>query len=169
MGSEEVAFLLIGVIAGPRGVLGEIKVNIETEEPERFRQLDHVLLGEQKVRHGVSRARLHKGQALLTLEGIASREAAEPLRGMGVYVGIEDALPLGEDEYYTFQLEGMAVVDEAGEPLGKLDEVLVTGANDVYVVRSDQGELLLPAIRDVILAIDVDAQRITVRVPDGLL
>jgi 16S rRNA processing protein RimM len=162
-------YLIIGVIVAPRGLQGELKVRVETDDPDRFEALEWVYVGPERQRYGVEGARLHRGSALLRLSGITDRDAAEELRGAIIYVDTVDALPLGEGEYFHHQIEGLRVVSESGEELGRLREVLETGANDVYVVIGPKGEILLPAIQDVILMIDVPGGTMTVRVPEGLI
>jgi 16S rRNA processing protein RimM len=165
----EVRFLAIGRIVAPRGVRGELRVEIESDDPNRFLALQTVYLGEEHRPFRVRGARLHQGRALLVLAGIADRNAAEAWRGAYVYVAIEDALPLGENEYYHHQIVGLQAVTEEGEALGRVSEVLITGANDVYVIQGPRGEILLPAFEDVILAIDLPQGRMVVRIPEGLL
>ena len=166
--AKEVLFLAIGKIVAPRGIRGELKVNSETEEPARCYDLEEVYLGEEHVRFVVRRVRLHKNQALLQLEGIEDRDEAELWRDAYVYVHIKDALPLREGEYYYHQIEGLDVLSEEGVLLGKVTEIIATGANDVYVIEGAEGELLLPAIKDVILEVDLDRGVMIVRVPEGL-
>ena len=161
-------YLVIGKIVAPRGVHGEMRVHIETEIPERFLILEHVYIGPGYECYAVRRARLFKGQALLQLEGIDDRDAAEAWRNTYVHVPIEEALPVGDDEYYHHEIVGLSVVTENGERVGRVTAILTTGANDVYVVRGRRGELLLPAIREVILDIDLDDRAITVRIPPGI-
>ena len=165
---EQVEYLIIGRVVATRGLRGELKVQIETEDPGRFQVLDNVYLGDSFTPFRVQGVRFHKGQALLQLYDIDDRETAEGWRNAWVYVHIDDVLPLAEGEYYFYQLEGLTVVTEAAELLGTLVEVLPTGANDVYVIKGDHGELLLPALRDVVINIDLESRTMTVRVPDGL-
>jgi 16S rRNA processing protein RimM len=106
---------------------------------------------------------------LLKLEGCDDRNGADELRGMLVQIPTEEAEPLGEGEYYHFQLIGLAVETESGERLGQVVEVLETGANDVYVVRGIRGEVLLPAVDDVIRAIDLESKRMMVRLLPGMM
>lgn len=160
--------LVIGRVVAPRGLRGELKIAIETDDPERFGLLGEVYLGDGLVRFEVKRARLHGGQALLQLGGIESRTAAEQWRNAYVYVPLEEALPLSEGEYYYHQIEGLTVITVGGEVLGRVTEVLPTGANEVYVVQGDEGEILLPALKDVIIRIDLDAGTMVVRLPNGL-
>jgi 16S rRNA processing protein RimM len=167
-GRRAVRFLAIGRIIAPRGVRGELKVAIETDTPERFLRTSRVFLGESREVYTVRAARLHRGNALLRLSGIETRNDAEPWRDAYVYVAIEDAIPLGEDEYYHHQIEGLRVRTTEGEDLGRVSEVLQTGANDVWVVRGRGGEVLIPALKDVVLGVDLDAGTITVALPKGL-
>ncbi|MGI5917920.1 MAG: ribosome maturation factor RimM [Anaerolineae bacterium] len=160
---------MIGQIVAPFGVRGELKVHIESDDPERFALLKKVFLGDALVRYNVISSRLHQGAALLRLEGVTDRNAAEALRGTYVYVEMEDALPLEEGEYYHHQILGLAVRTEGGEDLGRVTDILVTGANDVFVVQGPRGEVLLPSIADVILEVNLEAGAITVRIPEGLL
>lgn len=166
--SDEVTHLVIGRVVSVRGLGGELKVQIETEDPNRFMDLETVYLGKRLERFAVRGARLFKGQALLKLVGIPDRTAAEAWVGSEMYVHIDDALPLDEGQFYVQQLYGLSVETEEGESLGEIDDVIVTGANDVYVVKGNGPELLLPAIPEVILDIDLDAERVTVRLLPGL-
>ena len=167
---EVVGFLTIGRIVAPRGVRGELKAEILTEDPQRFYDLDTVYLGEQQIPFPVRNISLHppKNQAFLQLEGIHDRESADAWRDAYIYVAMEDALPLEEGQYYFHQIEGLAVVTTNGEPLGRIQEILPTGANDVYVIDGPHGELLLPVIRDVVCKIDLEKGVVVVRVPEGL-
>ncbi|MHB0857897.1 MAG: ribosome maturation factor RimM [Anaerolineae bacterium] len=162
------SYLVIGRVIGARGVQGELKIKLETDDPARFHALRQVLMGETHQPFQVQRARVHLGQGLLTLRDIDNRDAAEQWRGALVYVAIENAAALEEGEYFYHQLVGLAVVTVQGEELGTLTEILATGANDVYVVRGSGGELLLPAIKDVIQQIDLEQGRMLVRIPEGL-
>jgi len=172
--APEPRFLIVGQVVGVHGVRGELKVGILTEDPHRFGQLRQVFVGlgdeepEPRILQGY---RLHKGYALLKLAGCDDREAAEKLRGTLVQIPREMAVPLEEGEYYEHQIIGLAVWAVDGEPLGKVVEILYTGANDVYVVQStasDRREILLPAIKDVIVEIDLAGGRMVVQVPEGL-
>jgi 16S rRNA processing protein RimM len=86
-----------------------------------------------------------------------------------VQIPIEEAMPLGEDEYYVYQIVGLDVWTAEGEYLGRISEVLFTGANDVYVVQGEKGEILIPAIEDVVLEVDLDGGRLTVELMEGLI
>ncbi len=165
---HDVRFLAIGRVVAPRGVRGELKVAIETDTPERFLRTSRVFMGEDHKVYTVRTARLHQGNALLRLAGIETRDDAEAWRNAYVYVSLEDAVPLDDGEYYHHQIEGLRVRTTEGEDLGRVTEVLQTGANDVWVVRGRGGEVLIPALKDVIVGVDLDAGAVTVALPEGL-
>jgi 16S rRNA processing protein RimM len=165
----QVKHLIIGQVIAPRGVRGELRVEIKTDDPARFMGLSEVYLGDSLTHFVVERARLHQGHALLELQGLQDRNTAEQWRGALVRVEIQDALPLEKDEYYYHQIVGLTVSTVEGQTLGRVTEILPTGANDVYVVHGAQGEILLPAIKEVIVRVDLAAGSLVVRLPDGLL
>ena len=113
--------------------------------------------------------RFHTGTMLLKLAGCDDRNAAEGLRGMLVQVPVESAVSLEPGEYFQFQIIGIAVETDAGEHLGKVVQVLETGANDVYVIHGPFGEVLLPAVEDVVREVDPAARRMVVHLLPGLL
>lgn len=173
-GATEPRFFVIGRVTRPHGVLGEVRVEIHTDMPARFEQLERVYLtGDLDDEHPrpvvIESARLHQNVALLKLAGIDSRDEADTLRRLWLLVGKEDALPLAEGEYYLYQLEGLAVYGDDGQHLGRLSEVLETKANNVFVVQGERGEILLPDIPEVILKVDVDSGRIIVHLIPGLI
>jgi 16S rRNA processing protein RimM len=163
-----IEFLAVGRVLRPHGVRGELLLTSLTDFPEHLAEVKTVYLGEPPVAHPLVGARAHRGQLLLRLGDVSTREAADPLRGQLVQIRAQAAKPLPPGMYYQHQLIGLAVVTDGGEALGRLKEVLETGANDVYVVQGDGGELLLPAIKSVILQIDLPAQTMTVHLPAGL-
>jgi 16S rRNA processing protein RimM len=114
-------------------------------------------------------ARRHLQYLILRLEGVEDRSTADLLRERYVMVPLEDAVPLEEGEFYLFQAIGLAVSTAEQEHLGEIVDVLETGANDVYVVQGPRGEILIPAIADCILDIDIEARTMTVQLMDGLL
>jgi 16S rRNA processing protein RimM len=165
--------MTVGEIVAPFGRIGEVKVRLETDFPDRFASLEEVCLrsrkGESRIVR-VERARLHKGQVLLKLQGVESIDDAELLRNTLVQIRNVDAVKLAADEYYIHDLLGCRVLTANGETLGEIADVLRGGANDVYVVRSpDRGEILLPAIRDVIRRVDPKAKQVIVTPTPGLL
>jgi 16S rRNA processing protein RimM len=167
--------LVIGQILRPHGVRGEFRVAPYTDEPDRFARLETVFLADDPdvhpdpVPYAVDAVRLHQRLVLLKLHGVDDREAAAALRSLWILVAREDALPLAEGEYYLYQLEGMVVRTEEGETLGALLQVLETGANRVFVVHGERGDILIPDIPDVVTDIDFATGMMTVRLMPGLL
>jgi 16S rRNA processing protein RimM len=162
--------LVVGTVSRPHGIAGEVKVQLSPFYEGVLDEIGRVYLNDARHPYRILSQRAHQGGVLLKLERIATRDAAEALRGARVLVDTGDLPALPSGEYYAHQLIGLRVANEAGEVLGTLSEVLRTGSNDVYVVRAantDQ-ELLLPAIESVIRAIDLDAGTMTVTVPEGL-
>jgi len=173
--APEPRYLIVGQVIGVHGLRGELTVDILTDDPHRFRLLDRVYIGrddEEPLPRRLEGYRLHKGRALLKLEGFNDRTTAMALRGYLIQIPIEAALPLEEGEYYEHQIVGLAVWTVGGVHLGQVAEILHTGANDVYLIRSfapDAHEILLPAIRDVVREVDLESGRLIVEVPEGLL
>jgi len=161
-------FLAVGKIRRPHGVRGEVLLEVYTDFPERLCPGRVVYVGEQHERLVIRQARPHKDGLLLAFETLATPEEVGRLRHQVLYIAGQDAAPLAEGEYYSFQLMGLRVVAEDGRELGRLTEILVTGANDVYVVEGRYGEILLPAIPQVIRQVDLAAQQMTVRLLPGL-
>jgi len=167
-------YLLVGEILRPHGLRGELRMRVLTDYPDHLPQLDSVYLGDSPddtalEKHGLEAVRFNKDLALLSLAGCRNRNDAELLRDKVVMISIDQAAPLEEGEYYLFQLIGLRVVADQIE-IGQIKEVLQTGANDVYVVHSDEfGEVLIPAHDETILNIDFDAGVITMALPEGLL
>ncbi|CCF82504.1 ribosome maturation factor RimM [Nitrolancea hollandica] len=156
--------LIIGEIVAAQGLRGDVRMRILTHFPERIPRLSHVFLGDEPQPRRLLSAHLKGNVAILSIEGVTSRESAEELRGLSVRIALDQASPLQEDEYFYFQLIGLPVYDEAGTFLGNLEEILETGANDVYVIRGGPGgELLLPGIKSVIVRIDLEQGRIIAR------
>src|SRR5579884_3842720 len=162
----DVERLSIGVIVGAQGIQGQLRMQIWTHFPERIPKLKTIYLDDEDTPRRLTSAHLMGGVAVLKVQGIEDRNQAEDLRGTVVRIPASEAAPLGEGEFFHYQLIGLPVFDEAGVRLGELAEILETGANDVYVVRDDEGrETLLPALKSVVLDIDLDAGRILVRPP----
>jgi 16S rRNA processing protein RimM len=165
-----IQFLAVGRVVRPHGVRGELVLEVMTEFPLHLAEVETVYVGEAAVPHPLRRVRQQRGQQIvIQLADCLDRNAAETYRGQLVQIKTEQAAPLPPGRYYHHQILGLAVVTEAGEALGQVTEILETGANDVYVVTGAAGEeLLLPALRSVILLIDLEARRMTVHVPEGL-
>lgn len=163
-------YFAIGRIVGAHGIRGEVKVTVMTDYPERFRPGARIYLGmaEACAPTEIQTVRAHKGVLLVKLSTVPDRNLAETLQGQYLLIPADQAMPLAEHEYYVHDLIGLAVESTAGEALGVLTEILFTGANDVYVVVGPAGETLLPALRDVIIGVDLAARKMTVALPPGL-
>ena len=164
--------LRVGVISSTHGVRGEVKVFPTTDDPARFEELETVLLdtGKEKLELEIAGVKFFKNMVILKFKGYDSINDVERYRGKDLWITREQAVPLGEDENFVADLIGLAVVTDGGETLGTMKDVMFTGANDVYVVERENGkELLLPAIKDSILDVDLENGVMTVHVLDGLL
>lgn len=158
-------FRAVGLIERPVGLKGEIKARPLTDYPQRFEPGATVYIDARP--RTIRGSRWHKDRVYLRIDGVSGRGQAEELRGL--LIEIPDGEIPEEGAWYIDQIEGIAVETEDGRALGSVSEVLQTGANDVYVVeREGERDLLIPALRDVIVEIDADAGRMVVDLPDGL-
>ena len=161
----------VGVIAGTHGVKGDVKVFPTTDDPKRFRKLKKVILtvrGQDEV-HEVSGVKFQEKFVILHLSGIESPEEAQRYRRIPLMIKREDAMPLKEGRYYIADLIGMQVSEEDGSFLGELTDVLETGANDVYEIRTPEGkEILIPVIDECIKDVNVEKAAMTVHLLPGL-
>ena len=164
--------LQVGVITTTHGIRGEVKVFPTTDDPRRFEKLPSVLLdtGKELCELEIQRVKYFKQFVILKFKGIDNINDIEKYKGKSLYVTRDQAVELGEDEYYLADLIGMEVYLEDGSRFGTLTEVMETGANDVYCVETQEhGEVLLPAIHQCILHVDVEKNRMTVHLMDGLI
>ncbi len=163
-------FLLVGILRRPHGVKGEMLMAVLTDFPERLTPETTLYLGEDHEPHSLTSRRHHNDGLLVRFDDHQRREDVETWSNTNVYVPAADRPPLPEGEYYLHQLVGLRVVTDEGETLGELTEALETGANLVYVVRTPEGkEVLLPAIDEVVLKVDVPGGQMTVHLLDGLV
>ncbi len=172
--NRAIGYLAVGHIVAPHGIRGEVKVEIMTDFMERYRPGTRLFLGRSTddpdaVPVEVATSRPHQGRMLVRLVSVSDRNAAELLRGLYLLIPEEEAMPLGEHENYVHDLIGLRVETEAGEELGELVEVLFTPANDVYVVQGPLGEVLIPALREVVLSVNLAGRVMRVALPEGLL
>ena len=160
----------IGVITSTHGLRGEVKVFPTTQDPGRFLELKEILVqtGKELIPVRLRSVRFFQKYVIVSFEGMDRIEDVQAFLKKELYVTRENAVPLEEDEYYIADLIGLKVSEEDGTPLGTLTDVLQTGANDVYVIDTGDGELLLPAIHSCILKIDLEEGSMTVCVPEGL-
>jgi 16S rRNA processing protein RimM len=168
--SGEPEFLVVGKLRRPHGLKGELLMEILTDFPERLQPDKVVFVGEEKIQHRIRRSRMHSGALLVTFAGYHDPESAGEFRNTLVYVRADDRPPLQEGEYYHHQIIGLNVISDDGQRLGTLSQIITTGANDVYVVRTETGpDILLPAIESVILDIDIVKGLVRVKLPPGLV
>jgi len=167
-------YLVVGEILRPHGVRGELRMRVLTEQPDRLPQLDHVYLADAPddaapARRALNGVRFNKSYALLSFAGCRDRNEAELLRGKVVMISADQAAPLEEGQYYLFDLIGLRVIADQIE-IGRISEVLQTGANDVYIVEGEEyGEVLVPAHDETIQSINFEAGIINMALPEGLL
>jgi 16S rRNA processing protein RimM len=155
----------VGRVLGAHGTKGALRVESLSDVPGRFAPGAAVWL--QAVRRVIQSCAPGRGGLVLKLEGIDDRKTAEQMKDEVLEVPESERPPLPPGSYYTDELIGLTVVDPEGRLIGTLDEVLETGANDVYVVRGPQGETLLPAVDDVVLEIDLERRRMVARPMDA--
>ena len=164
--------LKVGVITTTHGVRGEVKVFPTTDDAERFLELEYVLLdtGRELRRLDIKNVRFFKNLVILKFDGIDNINDIEKYKGKDLWIPREEAQELDEDEYYIADLQGLNVVLEDGTEFGTLRDVMETGANDVYIIDSNEhGEVLLPAIKECILDVDLEKNTMTVHLMKGLL
>ena len=165
----EPLYLSVGFLRRPHGLHGEIIMDLHTDFPERMKPGRKLFVGDEHKPMTIEGVRVHAKGLLVKFKDIETTEAAGIFRNQWVFIKAQDASPLPEGKIYKYQLIGFKVVDEHGNPLGELVEVLETGANDVYVVRDEAGkELLLPAIPSVILDLDTGRRLMRVHLLEGL-
>jgi len=164
--------MLIGRIVSSFGIRGQVKMKSLTDNVEHLRRRIRTLyLGPKLQPYALKGLLEHKpGLLILTLDGVTTREAADDLRGSEVSILEREAAPLAEGEYFIHQLYGLEVVTEQGQPIGKVREVLETGANEVLVVsRPGKRDALIPMIHDVVQDLDIAGGRAVVRLIAGLI
>ena len=163
--------LQVGVITSTHGVRGEVKVFPTTDDPARFKKLKKVILdsGKEQLELEIASVKFFKNMVIVKFKGIDNINDVEKYKKAGLFVTRDNAVKLKENEYFIAALIGLSVVSVEGEELGILEDVLSTGANDVYVVKKEgTPDLLLPAIKDCIRNVDFDSQTMTVYVLPGL-
>ena len=165
----EPVYLTVGFLRRPHGVQGEIIMDLHTDFPDRMRRGRKLLVGENHQPMTLTSVRPHQNGLLVKFKGIETPEAAGAFRNHWVYIQTTDAPPLPEGQVYQHELFGFQVLDEDGNLLGELTEILETGANDLYVVRDEScREILLPAIPSVILDLDPGRRLMRVHLLEGL-
>lgn len=164
--------LRVGVISSTHGIRGEVKVFPTTDDPNRFMNLKKVILdtGKEQIEMEITGVRFFKQMVIVKFKGYDNINDIEKYKGKDLLITRENAVKLEEGEYFIFDLIGCAVVTDEGEDFGTLVEVLQTGANDVYVVKTKEGkEVLLPNIEPCILDVNIEEKKITAHIMEGLV
>ncbi|MBD5500486.1 MAG: 16S rRNA processing protein RimM [Lachnospiraceae bacterium] len=164
--------LQVGIISSTHGIRGEVKIFPTTDDAGRFKKLKEVILndGKEQILMQVEGVKFFKQFVIAKFKGYDSINDIEKYKGKSLFVTRENAVTLGKDEYFIADLIGVLVENEDGSFQGTLKDVLETGANDVYIVQSKEGkEVLIPAIKDCILSVDLDSNKMKVHLLDGLL
>ena len=162
----------VGVISSTHGVRGEVKVYPTTDDVKRFKKLKEAILDtgrEQKLLE-IETVKFFKQFVILKFKGIDSINDIEKYKGKSLLVDREHAVKLKKDEYFIADMIGMRVVTEAGQAFGTLKEVIETGANDVYIIDTkEHGEVLVPAIKQCILDVDIENSTMRIHLLEGLV
>ena len=176
--------LRVGVITSPHGVRGEVKVFPTTDDAKRFKKLKHVILdtGKEQLPLEIEGVKFFKNMVILKFKGYDNINDIERYRQKDLLIKREQAVALKKDEYFIPDLIGLQAVDESGTLVGmevfledgslfgRIKDVMETGANDVYVIQLENGkELLLPAIKDCVLDVDLEQGIIKIHILDGLM
>lgn len=164
--------LQVGIISSTHGVRGEVKVFPTTDDVNRFNKLKEIILdtGKEHITLEIQGVKFFKKFAILKFKDIDSINDIEKYKGKSLFVTRQNAIKLKKDEYFITDLIGLKVVDEEDKALGTLKDVLETGANDVYIIEMQNGrELLLPAIKQCVLQVDMDSRIMKVHILEGLM
>lgn len=164
--------LQVGVISSTHGVRGEVKIFPTTDDVKRFKRLKEVILdtGKEELLLEIEGVKFFKQFVILKFKGFDNINDIEKYKGKSLYVTRANAVRLRKDEYFIADLQGLKVVDEEGKAFGTLRDVMETGANDVYIIDMTDGrEVLIPAIKECILEVDMEAGVMKIHVMDGLL
>lgn len=164
--------LQVGAISSTHGVRGEVKVFPTTDDVKRFKRLKEVILdtGKEELTLEIEGVKFFKQFVILKFKGYDNINDIEKYKGKSLYVTRANAVKLRKDEYFIADLQGLTVVDEEEQVIGTLRDVMETGANDVYIIDMTDGrEVLIPAIKECILQVDIEAGKIKVHMMDGLL
>lgn len=171
MKTNEPQMVMVGEIVRPHGLAGAVKVRATTDDPQRFSLLEKVELergGRTLGEYRLERVQIGNGEVFVKFHGVDDRNQAEALRGAGVMIPRAAAVPAPADHYYHFEIIGLPVYSEAGEPLGEIVRVEAFPAHDVWVIRRGGRERLVPAVAAFIKAVDVQNRRVVMAPIPGL-
>ncbi len=164
--------LQVGIISSTHGVKGEVKVFPTTDDANRFKQLKEVILdtGKERLLLEIEGVKFFKQFVILKFKGYDNINDIEKYKGKSLYVNREHAVKLKKDEYFVADLLGIKLIDEDENEVGTMTDYMETGANDVYTITMKDGrELLLPAIKQCILHVDIEQRVMQVHILEGLL
>ena len=164
--------LQVGVISSTHGVRGEVKVFPTTDDPKRYKKLKKVYLdtGREFLPLEIQGVKFFKQFVIVKFKGIDNINDIEMYRGRSLLVDRKDAVSLEKDEYFIADMVGIDVYTEDGEKFGVLKDVMETGANDVYIIDSiNHGEVLVPAIKQCVLGVNIEENRMDIHLMDGLI
>lgn len=165
-------YLIVGQLINTHGVKGELKASVLTDDPQRFNDLKWVYVDKKGKleKYNIKGVKFFKQFVILKFEGVDTMDDAEKLKGYYMKVDRANAVKLPKDSFFIADIIGLEVYDENNELLGKIQDVLQTGSNDVYVVKNDAGnEILIPALKSVVKEVSIDDGRVSVILPKGLL
>lgn len=168
---EKKDHVLIAEIVGVHGIKGTSKIRSYAESLSLFKPGCAIAVrqrGRPEKSLEIKWVKPHSGTALIAFKGINERRQAQALIGAELFVSKGELAELEEDSYFWFDLIGMAVYTTADEYLGRIESIIETGSNDVYVVQNNKREVLIPALESVVLGIDTKAKRMQVDLPEGL-
>jgi len=158
----------IGRVAKPWGIKGEVKIKLTTDIPDRFEGLDGVYLCHgclEPTYHRIEWIKRLKDAVAVKFEGVETREEVEHLRGREVAVPESERAQLEEGEFYIYDLIGLEVVDTNGKPLGSLGSVYQGAAQDIFVVRTPEGPVMVPAVAEYVYEVDLNRKRVVLTLP----
>ena len=163
--------ILIGRISKPQGIKGGIRAISYADSPDIYREIPHIYLKKKDDSISplkISRVSTVKGAVILNFEGFKDRNSTEDIIGCELYIERSFLPPPPKDEYYHVDLIGLDVFTTAGQLLGKICEVMQTGGSDVFVVKKGKEEHLIPAIKDVIVEVDIDGGKVIIEAMEGM-
>lgn len=164
--------ITIGKILKPVGLHGEVKVSLLTDFPDRFKTLRGVIVqtkDERQQEYQIDHVRYGAPFVYITFAGFSTLDQVDPLIGGLIQIPEEERAVLPEGSYYQYELQGIDVYLDEGTFLGKVDQILQTGSNDVFVIKSGKKEYLIPALHTVVKEIDIQKRRMVIHPIDGLL
>lgn len=163
----KIDYIKVGKIANTHGIRGELKVLPLTDFEDRFSADHHFYLGEEKKTVRIDKVRFHKGAMIMSFDEFDNINEVEKYKGDFLYINKEDRVILPEDTFYVDDLIGFSVYEEE-QLIGTLKEIQTSYVNDIYLVDTGEGELMIPCVKEFILGVDLEAKKINVRLIEGM-